>query len=217
MSNNWIESFRSSQNDLRVIAFCRGAFVPELQNFRRDASESLVRLTAGRDFATERRSVIVRTVDRCSGIGLVENWSQWEPCIYRRGATVSSSRRWTTEPSNNAGLLDGCATGTKKGNPRRRLYEYYMHPYTYPSRAEGGVCPNSSTRAWPLSSSTLTDSLPISPSFALRSATPRRPRRQRRLRYFMRWQWPSRIADWSAFWDGQPSRHSPSYQREGGV
>ncbi|KYM93264.1 hypothetical protein ALC53_00200 [Atta colombica] len=38
--------------------------------------------------------------------------------IFAVVATVSSSRRWTTERSNNAGLLDGCATGTKKGNPR---------------------------------------------------------------------------------------------------
>jgi len=75
-------------------------------------------------------------VDRTSRYGPNESSSY----ICRRGATVSSSRRWTTERSNNVGLLNGCATGTKKGNPRR-LYEYYMHPHTYPLCVKGGVCP----------------------------------------------------------------------------
>lgn len=125
-------------------------------------------------------------------------------CVYRRGTTVSSSRRWTTEPSNNAGLLDGCATGRdEEGKPPEAAVPILHAPIPIPFTRRGWCLPHPRaqlvTRAWPLSSSMPTDSFPISPSFTLRSATPRRPKRQRRLRYFMRWQWPSRIADWSAF------------------
>lgn len=117
----------------------------------------------------------------------------------------------------------GCSTGAQRVWRRETpgggyTNTTYTHTHTLYARRVVFAPSARTTRQLALGPSLpLCPPAPISPSFALRSATPRRPRRQRRLRYFMRWQWPSRIADWSAFWDGQPSRHSPSYQREGGV
>lgn len=139
----------------------------------------------------------------------------------------------------------GCSTArqlTKKGNPWGRLCAVYApthipfrggwrlpDPHT-PSDTSGPLYPSRSLSVPPFCSlSRVNDPFPFVTAclpFCSMHIQPHSqpffsalvdPLQQRRLRYFTRRQWPSRIADWSVFWDGQPGRHSPSYQREGGV